>query len=223
MASPMDLGAGIRHECGERWNALAFRQPRPVLASAPVGGGVGKAARVVNLCVGGDGSQAACDDPDGTFAALAAERGWQGPLVGLMTGVAADQAVAAGSLQGPAGWAVLATAGLANAHRAGYPAPEPSAAGTINIIAVTDLGLTGAARAEALGLVAETKAALLADLGMRVPGQAYLASGTGTDAVAIVAGPGESVPYTGYHTDSGQNLAASVRQAVAASLGQSPA
>lgn len=214
----MDLGAGITHERGDRWNALIFPHPRPVLATAPVGGGDCEAARVVNLCVAGNDSQAACDDPVGTFAALADEQGWRGPLVGLMTGVAADNAAVAGGLSHPWDWAVLATAGLTNAHRAGHPAPEPGGAGTINVIAVTDQGLTGAGRAEALALVAEAKAALLADLGLRVPGDDRIASGTGTDAVAIVAGQGDDVPYTGYHTASGQRLATAVHQALAASL-----
>ena len=214
------LGPGVRLERADRWTALVFDRPRPVLSSAPVGGGDTLAQRVVNLCVGGAGAQAACDDPTATFAALAADQGWRGPLVGLMTGVAAHRAAVAGRADGADGWAVLASAGVSNGHRAGHPAPPFDDPGTINVIAVTDQGLTGAARAEALGLVAEAKAALLGDLGIRVPGGERVASGTGTDAVAIVAGGGDPVAYTGHHTASGQNLAGTVRAAIGASLAE---
>jgi len=213
--SSLDLGPGIAHECGERWNALVLDRPRPVLSSAPVGGGDLLARRVVNLCVAGPGCQAACADPAATFAGLAAEQGWDGPLVGLMTGVPAAHLGTAAR----GDWAVLATAGTGNAHRAGEPAPPPEGAGTINIVAVTGQGLSAAARAEALALTAEAKAALLADRGVRAA-SGGLASGTGTDAVAVVAGPGGDTPFTGYHTASGQALAAAVREAVAASLAQ---
>jgi iron complex transport system ATP-binding protein len=205
---------GAALERGSRWNALSFERPRPVLSSAPVGGGEVAAVRVVNLCVHGPRCRPACDDPAAAFAELAAEQGWAGPLVGLMTGVAADHLGA--SHRGE--WSVLATAGTGNAHRAGEPATAAAGAGTINIVAVTGQALTAAARAEALALAAEAKAALLADLDVRVPGSGRVASGTGTDAVAIVAGHGAETPYTGYHTASGQALVAAVRAAVAASL-----
>ena len=213
----MELAPGVALERRDRWNAVVFERPRPVLSSAPVGGGDLLARQVVNLCVHGPGGQAACDDPEGAFAQLAAAQGWQGPLVGLMTGVAAAHVGTARRGE----WAVLATAATGNAHRAGQPAPPADGPGTINIVAVTGGALTPAARAEALALAAEAKAALLADLGIRVPDMGCLASGTGTDAVAIAAETGATVPYTGYHTASGQALVAAVREAVAASLEQS--
>lgn len=213
----MKFPPGLILEAHPRWNAVVFPRPRPVLSSAPVNGGETLARRVVNLCVGGPGSQAACQDPAGTFADLAAEQGWTGPVVGLMTGVVAPRA-ATTQQQAGEGWFVLASAGTNNAHRAGDPAPDPAGPGTINVVAVTGLGLSAAARAEALALVAEAKAGLLADLGIRVPGTGRLATGTGTDATAIVGGEGATRPYTGYHTRSGQMLVAAVREAVAASL-----
>jgi adenosylcobinamide amidohydrolase len=213
----LELAPGVALERRDRWNAVVFERPRPVLSSAPVGGGDRLARRVVNLCVHGPGCQSACDDPEGTFAELAAAQGWQGPLVGLMTGVSASHvAIARHGV-----WAVLATAATGNAHRAGAPAPPADGPGTINIVAVTGRALTAAARAEALALAAEAKAALLADLGIRVPDMGGLATGTGTDAIAIAAETGGAAPYTGYHTASGQALVAAVREAVAASLEQS--
>ena len=77
-------------------------------------------------------------------------------------------------------------------------------------VAAGSLGLTAAARAEALVPVAETKAAVLAEHGMVAAGDGTT-TGTATDAVAIVGAPGEAdTPYTGYHTVSGRCLVAAM-------------
>lgn len=213
---------GVLLERGDTWNALAFDEQRPVLSSAPVGGGAGHARRIVNLCVNGPDARAQCDDPEATFARLAATHDWQAPIVGLMTGVSAQRLGVTPAAERSSPWAVVATAGVSNAHRAGEPmddridgAPKP---GTINIIAVTSQALTAAARAEAIALVAEAKAALLADLGVTTQTTGSIASGTGTDAIAIACVPGDDTPYTGYHTHSGQQLVAAVRDAIERSL-----
>ncbi len=210
--------AGVALVRAARWNALLFDGARPVLSSAPVGGGDVVAERVVNLCVDGPDVVAACDDPAGTFAAIARAQDWRGPTVGLMTGVPAGNAGVAHEVLGNVEWLAVATVGFSNAHRAGGPAVDHSGAGTINIIAATSLALTAAARAEALGLVAETKAAVLADQGIVAAGGGT-ATGTGTDAVAVVGAPGfEDSPYTGYHTVSGRCLAAAVIRAMGLSM-----
>ena len=209
---------GIRHARDVRWNALLFDAPRPVLSSAPVNGGDVMADRVVNLCVDGPDVVAACDDPAGTFAAISRAQDWRGATVGLMTGVAAANAGIARETHDGVEWLVLATVGFSNAHRAGGPAVENAGPGTINVVAASSLGLTAAARAEALGLVMETKAAVLSDHAIVAAGGG-MATGTGTDAVAIVGAPGESdTPYTGYHTVSGRCLAAAVIRAMGLSM-----
>lgn len=212
---------GVRLERRRAWNALVFAHERPVLSSAPVGGGDTRARRVVNLCVTGPAARAACDDPAATFAALAREHGWSGGLVGLMTGVSAAHLGLARDGHAGAGWMVLATAGTRNAHRAGdTPPPAEEGPGTINVVAVTPRGLTAAARVEAVALVAEARTALLADLGITAAGSERIATGTGTDAIAVVTGEGEDTPYTGYHTPSGRALVTAVQAAIARSLGR---
>lgn len=201
---------GVRFARDGAWNALLFAAPRPVLSSAPVNGGDVMADRVVNLCVDGPDAMAACDDPAGTFDAIARGQGWRGATVGLMTGVGTGNVGVAGEAHDGVEWLVLATVGFSNAHRAGGPAVAASGLGTINVVAVTSQALTAAARAEALGLVAETKAAVLSDHGIVAAGGGT-ATGTGTDAVAVVGAPGfEDTPYTGYHTVSGRCLVAAV-------------
>lgn len=222
----MMLFPGIRLERGGRWNRLAFARDLPVLSSAPVGGGDVRARCVVNLCVDGPGAHTACEGPEATVAELAAVHGWPGRVVGFMTGVAAARLGVVPPGACGMTWAALATAGVSNAHRAtdlASPRDEPAGAGvrrpgTINVIAVTRQGLTPAARAEALTLVAEAKASVLADLAITAAASEQIATGTGTDAVAIVAGDGEDTPFTGYHTASGRQLVAAVREAIRGSL-----
>lgn len=209
-----EVAPGVRLERHARWTALAFAHERPVLSSAPVGGGDVRARRVVNLCVDGPDARTLCDAPRRTFERLAREHGWAGPLVGMMTGVSQRHLGVVGDAHADAGWTVLATAGIRNAHRAGGPPAPADGAGTINIVAVTAQGLTAGARAEALALAAEAKAAVLADLGVRATGGDAAATGTGTDAIAIVGADGDDVAYTGYHTASGQALAAAVQAAI---------
>lgn len=218
----MELTPGVRLERQRAWNALVFARERPVLSSAPVGGGDTRARRVVNLCVTGPAARAACDDPAATFAALAREHGWSGGMVGLMTGVSAAHLGLARDGHPGAGWLVLATAGTRNAHRAGDTPPPAEGPGTINIVAVTPRGLTAAARVEAVALVAEARTALLADLGITAAGSDRIATGTGTDAIAVVAGDGDDMPYTGYHTPSGLALVTAVHTAIARSLDRAP-
>ena len=200
------------------WIALAFTTPRPVLSSAVMGGGDGLAARIVNRCVDGPDARARCDDPRACFEHLAAAQGWHGPLVGMMTGVRMERLGAAVQRGGDAAWLVLATAGTSNAHRAGRAPVAAAGPGTINVIAYTPQALSAAARAEALMLATEARCAALADRGIESANGRGIATGTGTDATAVVCEPGGSVAWTGYHTDSGHCLARAVHAALGRSL-----
>jgi adenosylcobinamide amidohydrolase len=200
------------------WNAVEFDHPRCVLSSAPVNGGDIEAMRIVNLCVHGERVVEHCDDPDGSFRTLAAAHEWAGTTVGMMTGVQAARLGVACDGQADVAWLALATVGCSNAHRAGEAPIPPAGPGTINIIAVTSAALTTAARAEAVMLITETKCAFLADAAINSANDRGLATGTGTDAVAVAGGAGDTLKYTGYHTPSGLALAHATRNALAASL-----
>jgi len=200
------------------WNAVEFAHPRRVLSSAPVGGGDVEATRIVNLCVHGARVVEHCDDPVASFSALAAEHDWNGRTVGMMTGVQASRLGVACRENGDIAWLVLATVGCSNAHRAGEAPIAPAAPATINIIAVTSAAPTAAARAEAVMLITEAKCAFLADAAIDSANDRGLATGTGTDAVAVAGHTGDTLQYTGYHTSSGLALARATRDALAASL-----
>jgi adenosylcobinamide amidohydrolase len=72
---------------------------------------------------------------------------------------------------------------------------------------------------EAVITTTEAKTAALQNLGIKSPVSDNLATGTGTDAVAIVSGHGSiKISYCGKHVVFGEILAKLVIEAVCASL-----
>jgi adenosylcobinamide hydrolase len=204
-----------RHEQGFDLPVLLWRSHAPVLAvsSGPLGGGIGVRHWVVNATVPMSYDR---DDPETHLAELADRLGLRGPGVGLLTGVDVADVVAAEE----AGVRVWGTVGLSAPIRAAEPptAAEPDApigtravpagpaeraesVGTVNLVAVVPARLSEAALVNAVATVAEAKAQALTDLGLA-------ATGTATDAVAIVCRPDGPVSrYGGPRSDWGAPLA----------------
>jgi adenosylcobinamide amidohydrolase len=120
---------------------------------------------------------------------------------------------------------VLVTSGLSNPRRVGdraehrIMAAESEDIGTINIIMITSALLTGAAMVEALLIVTEAKTAALQDAGIMSPVSNKIATGTGTDSIAVVSGHGpEEVNYCGKHVLFGEILGRMVTDTVASSI-----
>ncbi len=106
----------------------------------------------------------------------------------------------------------VATVGLGNAERIGHRrAATGPGYGTINIAAALDAGLTQAAMIEAITIIAQARTAAILDAGLRLP--SGLATGTGTDCIAMIADPG-AVNYTGLHTSLGEALGRACYEAV---------
>jgi len=121
--------------------------------------------------------------------------------------------------------AVLVTSGLSNPRRVGDLAEHRSMTtsstkvGTINIVIVTSAILTGAASVEALLIATEAKSAALQEAGIKSPVSNLLATGTGTDSVAIISGHGpETVNYCGKHVLYGEILGRMVTDTVKSSI-----
>lgn len=129
--------------------------------------------------------------------------------------------------------AVMVTSGLANARRAGDLAEYRqldalvTKTGTINTVVLSSAQLSGAVMAEVLMLASEAKAALLQELDIRSPVSNKIATGTGTDAIAVVSGVASradsgiekrAIQYAGKHTLLGEVLAKLVMSATAESL-----
>lgn len=70
--------------------------------------------------------------------------------------------------------------------------------GTINIVLCTNINLTEAAMAQALGIVYESKAALFYDKGWKSSYSNHIATGTGTDSVIIASSTNTDITQTNY-------------------------
>ena len=109
----------------------------------------------------------------------------------------------------------IATVGLGNAERVGLrrvltPADLPDY-GTINVAVVLDAALADRAIIEALTIAAEARTAAIIESRLMI--STGIATGTGTDCIAIAAIPGHD-PYAGLHTAIGEAIGRAVYQTV---------
>jgi adenosylcobinamide amidohydrolase len=121
----------------------------------------------------------------------------------------------------------LITAGVSNARKAGDPAEYRRfddfccKTGTINTIVLTNAQLAKEAMVEAVITATEAKTVALYNLGVKSLTTGAPASGTGTDAIAIVNGWGPvKIRYCGKHVLFGEMLANAVIEALSASLSE---
>ena len=203
-------------------------RPHWVLSSAILNGGVVRAKHIVNLKVGQnfDGVKGSFDAPEVTLSDECKKMGIEtGETVGMMTAASMNSFRQVCRVEQGVEVVALVTAGVSNAGRAGEKAEwreigvTPLKSGTINIIILTNARLTQAAMVEAVITVTEAKTAVLQDLGVESPVTGKPATGTGTDAIAVVSGFGPvEVRYCGKHVIFGEMLAKTVMQAITASL-----
>ncbi len=190
---------------------LEFQKEQAVLSSAVLHGGFTTARHIVNKRV--FSKECHCESPEETLMDFACKRGWHGTCVGMMTAASMDSFRMKKESVDGVDVLVLLTAGLSNARRSGDRAecreilPSYPACGTINIIAITSVALTQAAMVEASMIVTEAKAAALQDAGVLSPVSGKIATGTGTDSVAIVSSIRDAqVRYCGKHVLLGEVL-----------------
>jgi len=108
----------------------------------------------------------------------------------------------------------VATVGLSNSESVGRRRPYHTADyGTINIGLVTNAALTETAQLEALSIVvqARTVGVMAANLTL----DTGIATGTGTDCVALACRPGAGA-YAGLHTAVGEAVGGAVRECLTA-------
>lgn len=217
-------GAWLEHCCD--WVTVRFDAPCLALSSAVVGGGLISAHRWLNLRVSGDSTDE-LESPAATLAEVSRSRDWEGVSVGMLT-AASMRSLRIRRMRVPGGeFAVAVTAGLGNARRAGDRAEyravgtRPMMAGTINTAIFTTFRLDPAVMVEIVMTVTEAKAARLQELDIRSPVSGAVATGTGTDAVAVFSGTSAaSLPYAGKHTLAGEALARLTLAAVGDSIQQ---
>lgn len=106
----------------------------------------------------------------------------------------------------------VATVGLSNAERIGARMDRRGKDwGTINVAVQLDHALSEAALLECLSVAAQARTAAVIDTGHVLP--TGVATGTGTDCIAIAAPAGEA-PYAGLHTPLGEAVGRAAYDAV---------
>jgi adenosylcobinamide amidohydrolase len=106
----------------------------------------------------------------------------------------------------------VATVGLSNAERIGTRfARDPNAWGTINVAVRMNVGLTDHALLEAVSIATQARTTAVIEANLELP--TGIATGTGTDCVAVAAPEGD-VEYAGRHTEVGGAVGGAVYRAV---------
>jgi adenosylcobinamide amidohydrolase len=214
--------AAVRVELHERSVQMRAEGPHASASHAPFGGAL-RAARTIAIHETRNDELTVEVDAIALLASRMAAIDPRG--VGMWTSrrVASAVVIAAESVDEPGLRAVaLVTAGLSNAVRVG-DTPGPLAGwGTINIACHVSAPLAPAALIEALAVAVEARTTAV--LEARVPSRrsATLASGTGTDCVAVMApeGLGSHAPavYAGKHTAIGHVVGDAVLRASEAAI-----
>ena len=218
MINPDDSLSGVVVEKTVQHIRLAFDQPRPVLSSAVLNGGFCLAQQILNLRVERDNDTE--ESPQTTLTRYCQYQGWPGQTVGMMTAASMNSFRQFSTQQQEVELSVIVTTGLENARAAGDPADwsqiadEAYVLGTINTVVLSSASLTPAAMVEMVAVATEAKAAAMRRLNVVSQVSSEIATGTGTDAIAIVGGSGPPVSYCGKHTLLGEWVAKGVMQAI---------
>jgi len=202
---------------------VAFSSPQRVMSSAILNGGLIKADHIVNRKV--PQNSPSCEAPDRSLRDYAKTQGWEGNVVGMMTAASMNSLCIEQACVEGVDITVLVTTGINNARRAGDKADIrellgiSEEVGTINLILICSANLTDAAMLEAVMVATEGKAAALQDADVLSPISGRLATGTGTDAIAVVSGDGSpKITFCGKHVLLGEWIGRLVVAAVTRSL-----
>ena len=206
---------------------VGFSTERPVLSSAVFNGGACTASNMLIMQVAEnfEGTKQIVENPENTLAEYCRQLQLSGTTVGMMTSASMDSfRLASRSSQGVE-ISALVTAGISNARCAGDRADrrtfqtDTDPTGTINIIILTNAMMSYAAMVESVMLATEAKTVAMRKLGVKSPVSGAIATGTGTDAIAVANGFGsETIRYCGKHVLFGEMLASVVIEAITESL-----
>jgi adenosylcobinamide amidohydrolase len=206
---------------------ISFSTEHSVISSAVYNGGNCLASNILIMKVAGNFEDEKKNfvNPEISLGQYCQQLKLSGTTVGMMTSTTMDSfRQVSRSLQGVKVTAMV-TAGVSNARCAGDRADwrairtDGNPTGTINTVIVTTAIMSRAAMVESVMLAAEAKTVAMRKLGVRSPVSKTIATGTGTDAIAVVNGAGpESVRYCGKHVIFGEILASAVIEATTESL-----
>jgi adenosylcobinamide amidohydrolase len=201
----------------ERTLVVSFPEAYSVLSWAPLNGGFSLARSILNHQVRTDEYPA--EEPAAFLLALAQRLQTPTPVVGLMTGVLMERLAHRVVRRDELFLECFATVGLSNALAVGDPATYEEKPGTINLIVVLNQPLTESALVEATTIVTEAKTQALFTARIKSTRSDTLATGTGTDCVAVACPQGVAASrYCGKHTLLGELLGRVVSEAMAEGL-----
>lgn len=219
------VNPGCRIRITQKYILLTFNEQMQVLSSCVLNGGLQNIRHVLNLKVLDDDT--IVEDPVLTLSNRCKELDLTEKCIGMMTAAPMHTLRHNTCWCGDVYFSAIVTVGLGNARRAGDPADvissnEALPAGTINLVVSTNAQLKPAALVEALMIATEAKVAALEALNIKSAKSGKMATGTGTDAIAIVSDPhGVPLRYVGKHVLAGEMLAQAVIGALTASLDRS--
>lgn len=213
--------------CGENHVWVSLKRPCWVLSSAVLNGGWVQVSHLLNMRVQQNflGEKTHFPTPQETLVAYGRGVGINGRFVGMMTSAKMSSFRRVTKSARGVTIDMLVTAGVSNAKRAGEAAEyrqmgeQVTQTGTINLILLANAQLAPAAMTETVMVVTEAKTVALAQLGITSPKTGAIATGTGTDAIAVVSGHGPTqVRFCGKHTLFGELAAQAVIEAITQSL-----
>lgn len=203
--------------CDAPWLSADFGQERDIISWAPYRGGLVRAGRVLWRGVRNADLPPGLDVADWLRAELSGYGAQDAVCFLTSRDVRAhhhSRHVAEGIVA-----EALVTAGLSNAEAIGTRQGPDAPFGTINIAVEVGAPLTLPARIEALSIAAEARTAAVIGAAVRLP--TGIATGTGTDCIALASG-GSGVPldYAGLHTAVGEAVGGAVYRAVTAAVAE---
>ena len=201
---------------------MLFSFPRRVLSSAPYSGGLRETDIIVNLRT--SARETRNNTPQFIISEFLRKRGLSEHAVGFLTAAQLEYSQFTLVLKDDIKLLSIVTAGTSNALNiadrthtlyTGESIPGP---GTINIILITNAELLEDCYVSAIVSATEAKSAALFDLQIKSVLSGRQATGTGTDAVAVVSGRERKIQYAGGHTQFGQLIGEAVYTGVTRSL-----
>jgi adenosylcobinamide amidohydrolase len=196
---------------------VSFASPARTLSWAVLNGGFCHARHVINHHVDGK-NHLFCAQPGPWLERAAAALGLREKCVAMATAVEIKHTARASMTSGGARALCFATVGCGNALSVGDPATatfeEPASLHTINMILIVEPGLADEAMVEAVQIATEGRVRALYEKGIKSCQSGLLATGTGTDCIAIVS-PGDGRErYCGKHTQLGELIGRAACMAV---------
>ena len=190
-----------------------------MLSWAVLNGGMCHADHIVNYHVRGDDASF-CAQPEQWLAQTAVKLGLKGKVVAMATAVEMTQLVQVSLSSGAAEVTCFTTVGCGNALSVGDPAAvmvegrAQAPLHTINLIVTVQPGLTDHAMVEAIQIATEARVRALYESGIRSSISGLVATGTGTDCIAVVSLGSNPVRYCGKHTQLGELIGMAAYSAV---------